>query len=147
MLHINAQNIINTCKAYTTRIWCSCPKVAMQCLNRVLILSFNATSCSPLNFWISASRLGTLNITQQKWWIPEQKNQQWSFSGKLTLNDIIQTLKTKLFWTDWWCHINCSSYLVSNNVTQSLSFLRACFLHSSLAPTHAHLLKHYIKHN
>ena len=28
----------------------------------------------------------------------------------------------------------------------SLSFLRACFLHSSLAPTHAHLLKHYTKH-
>ena len=30
--------------------------------------------------------------------------------------------------------------------TTSLSFLRACFPHSSLAPTHAHLLKHYTKH-
>jgi len=26
------------------------------------------------------------------------------------------------------------------------TFLRACFPHSSLAPTHAHLLKHYTKH-
>lgn len=55
---------INTCKAYTTRIWCSCPKVMIQCLKRVLIFSFNATNCSPFNFWISASKLETLNETK-----------------------------------------------------------------------------------